>query len=299
MKIGYPCLNLTVPCQNSQTFRLASYSKQRFLATVNNNLDCLLETLEYNREKGIMFFRITSGLIPFASHPVSRVNWPVVFRNKFKTTGRFIKKQGMRISMHPGHFTLLNSPRKIVHRRSIREIDYHVDVLDLLGLDNSHKVQIHVGGVYNDKEKSLRRFIEAYKVLPPKLKRRLVIENDEKSYSANDCLRINKATGIPVIFDVFHHQLNNQKEDVKKIVKKVFSTWQKKDGLPMVDYSSQAPDKKRGAHIMNIDLKDFNKFLKVIRALDCDIMLEIKNKEKSAIQALELIRKSSFAKKLC
>ncbi len=257
-----------------------------------------METLQYNREKGILFFRITSGLVPFASHPVCRVDWPVVFRDKFKAIGRFIKKEKMRTSMHPGHFTLLNSLRTTVWRRSIKEIEYHVDVLDLLGLDNSHKIQIHVGGVYNDKEESLKRFIETYKKLSPKLKKRLVIENDENSYNADDCLRISKATKMPIVFDVFHHQLYNQGEDLKEIIKEIFLTWRKKDGIPIVDYSSQDANKKRGAHTEGIDLENFNKFLEITQDVDYDIMLEIKDKAKSALEALGFIGHSPLASKL-
>jgi len=58
----------------------------------------------------------------------------------------------------------------------------------------------------------------------------------------------------------------------------------------MVDYSSQHPSKVRGSHAETIDLADFGGFLKETRAWDFDLMLEIKDKEKSALQAVGAAR---------
>ncbi|HEO64189.1 MAG TPA: UV DNA damage repair endonuclease UvsE, partial [Candidatus Omnitrophica bacterium] len=70
MKIGYPCINRTLTCRGNNTFRLKSYSQKRFVKAVENNISCLLEVLKFNSEHKIFFFRISSGIIPFASHPV-------------------------------------------------------------------------------------------------------------------------------------------------------------------------------------------------------------------------------------
>ena len=208
MKIGYPCINLSLDCRSSKTFRLKNYSEERLINTIEGNLKCLFEILQYNNSHDLLFFRITSDLIPFASHPVMNLNWQDFFKNNFRSLGKYIKTKNMRISMHPGQYTVLNSKNQKVFRNSIKDLEYHVNVLDLLGLNKTAKVQIHVGGVYNDKKTSLKRFKKRFLNLEQRLKNRLIIENDDKSYNLDDCLNINKSTEAPIVFDIYHHECN-------------------------------------------------------------------------------------------
>lgn len=285
MRIGYPCINRTLECRPSRTFRLKSYSEDRLVETVAGNLDCLLGILRYNVENNLLFFRITSDLVPFASHPVCRFDWGGHFRQEFRRIGNFIKKHRMRISMHPDQFTLINSLKEEIFERSRRELLYHARVLDRLGLNRTAKIQVHVGGVYGDKPAAINRFISRYHTLEEEIRRRLVIENDDVSYTLADCLEISAETGIPVLFDVFHHSVNCSGEPVPEAVRRAAETWRKRDGILMTDYSSQKVDGTRGSHTETIDIRDFKKFLAAARGVDFDVMLEIKDKEKSAQKA--------------
>lgn len=287
MKIGYPCINLALPCRAGRTFRLRHYSKERLCETVDNNLSCLQSILEYNKNKRIRFFRITSDLVPFASHAVNTFPWQDHFKKKFKKIGSFIRHNKMRVSMHPDQFTLINSRDRLIYQRSLKELKYHADILDLMQLPFTAKIQIHVGGVYGDKRTSIERFIKRYKMVPESIRRRLVIENDERSYSLEDCMFINKTLRIPVVFDTLHHHLKNNGETIESALGLMVKTWQRRDGLPIVDYSSQQPDAVTGKHAETIDIKHFKKFLKQTQKYDFDIMLEIKDKEKSALKALK------------
>ncbi|MFA6918913.1 MAG: UV DNA damage repair endonuclease UvsE [Patescibacteria group bacterium] len=291
MKIGYPCINQTLHLSSSRTFRLASYSESKFKEIVDNNLNALTQILEYNVSSGLLAFRITSDLIPFASHPVCQLNWQDFYQGEFLALGKIIKKNNLRISLHPDQFVLINSLREDVLEASLRELHYQCEVLDLMGLNTTHKVQIHVGGVYDDKQASLKRFITRYKELPVKIKKRLVIENDDRLYNFADCLFISKKTGVPIVLDVFHHKCNNQKESLDAVLKKVVSTWKKNDGVPMLDYSSQDSHKKPGSHAPSIDVRDFADFASRLGRRDYDIILEIKDKEKSALKALAILKK--------
>jgi UV DNA damage endonuclease len=291
MKIGYPCINRSLSCKGDRTFRLKSYSEERFRWTVENNLNCLQRILEFNQQHGIFFFRITSDLIPFASHPVCTFPWQKTYRLSFEKLGDFIKKNQMRISMHPDQFIVLNSPRKEVVERSIAELIYHAEILDLLRLDSSAKIQLHLGGVYDDRTKSMQRFIDVYSSLDESVKRRLVIENDDRCYRVSDCLTVNKKIGVPVLFDYFHHCLLHRNEAVPEVLVDVSETWSRDDGIPMVDYSSQKPHEKPGRHADHIDSKDFRKFIAETKPFDFDVMLEIKDKEKSALEAIAILSK--------
>lgn len=293
MRIGYPCINRTVGCLSSRTFRLKSFSEDRLISTINSNLDCLMKILEWNLEYNILHFRITSDLVPFASHPINRLNWQHHFKSVFRKIGRFATKNSMRISMHPGQYTLLNSPKEIVHENSLKDLEYHTDVLDLMDLNNSSKIQIHVGGVYGDKNRAIKRFISRYERLDSRIKRRLVVENDERSYSVADCIKINEVTGVPIVLDSLHHETNNNHESITQAVQLCIDTWHRGDGVPIIDYSTQDPGQRPGKHAMSINLNRFKVFLEETKPYDFDIMLEIKDKETSALKAIEIGKKDN------
>jgi len=290
MRIGYPCINRSIDCTASRTFRLASYTEERMRETVFGNLSCLEKILAYNVMHGMLFFRITSDLVPFASHPVCTFPWQEEFSRVFEKTGEYIRRHGFRISLHPDQFVLLNAPDTGILQRSIADLVYQVQVLDLMGLDRSAKVQVHVGGVYGDKPAAIERFVKQYDLLDTAIRDRLVIENDERLYTLSDCLAIHGRTGIPVIADTFHHSLYNTGEQFTALLDPVRKTWKTHDGIPIVDYSSQEPGKRVGAHALHIVAEDFRQFLKETRPADFDIMLEIKDKEKSALAALGIAR---------
>ncbi|MFW9830129.1 MAG: UV DNA damage repair endonuclease UvsE [Candidatus Thorarchaeota archaeon] len=295
MKIGYPCINLSFECRSSKTFRLKNYSKQKLIETIKNNLDCLEKILQFNHGNNIQFFRITSDLIPFASHPIMEFDWQNYFKERFKGIGKYIKDSKMRITMHPGQYTVINSTNLKVVKNSIKELKYHTQVLDLLELDSSAKIITHVGGVYGNKQQSIKRFIEQYNKLDDDIKSRYVIENDDKSYDLNDCMNIHTETGIPVILDVYHHSCKSSGESIEEAIEKVSGTWKNKDGIPILHYSSEHPIKGKCRHADEIDINHFKKFIVRTRSFDYDLMLEIKNKEKSAILAIEtLINDTKF-----
>lgn len=285
MKLGYPCINTTLDCSASKTFRLKSYTPSKLVEIVEENLSCLIKILQYNVANNLFFFRISSQVIPFASHDICQFNWQEHFDEKLTDIGKYIKENDIRISMHPGQFTLLNSPRQSIVEQSIRELDWHCRFLEALNLNEEAKVQIHVGGVYGDKEKAKNNFMINYISLPEHIKRRLVIENDDYSYSLQDCLEISKKGNIPVIFDTLHHECLNNGEPMFVALQLAQATWNESDGVLMVDYSSQEPLGRKGEHAKTINLTHFSQFIMETGEYDFDIMLEIKDKEKSALKA--------------
>jgi UV DNA damage endonuclease len=289
MKIGYPCINRSIGCTANSTFRLANYSDDRCEETVAANLVCSQQILDYNLAHGIGFFRLSSDIVPFASHPVNTFDWTGHFKKELQALGRFIQKNKIRVAMHPDQFVILNALSPQIVEKSIAELRYHADFLDALGVDAKAKIQIHVGGAYGDKESAIRRFVEVYDSLPEPIHRRLVIENDERLFCLADCLDIHSQVGVPIVLDMFHHAIFNHGEEVDTAMRLAGATWKKSDGLPIVDYSSQASGSRTGAHTESIDIRDFGVFINNTRAFDFDIMLEIKDKETSVLKALAML----------
>lgn len=288
--------------QYPSTFRLKSYSEKRFLETVKNNLNHLLSILNFNKRNDIYFFRISSDIIPFASHPVCGVDWSGVFEVELEEIGDFINKNNIRVSMHPDQFVILNSKSEYIVKNSIRELLYHCKLLDSMRISSSAKIQIHVGGVYGDKKKAKKDFANNFnKLLEEGLQRRLVIENDDRSYSLQDCLDINSETSVPIVFDTFHHECLNNGETFQQALSTFVKSWNYPiDGNPVIYYSSQSIGERKGKHAKTLDKSHFiyiyNEFNNAVIEnqvdLDLDIMLEIKDKEKSALWALKMIKSS-------
>ncbi len=288
MRIGYPCINLSLDCRPSRTLRLANITPDRLRALVAGNLACLERIVRWNAERGLLFLRITSDLVPLASHPANRFPWDQEFAPDFARIGALIRSAGMRISMHPGQYTLLNSPRPEVVAAARADLAYHARVLDLLGLDRTAKIQIHIGGRYGDKAAALERFVREVERLDPAVRARLVVENDERLFNLDDCLAVSRATGLPVLLDGFHREVYPDGRTLPEALAAARATWGPQDGPPMVDYSSPLPGGRPGSHAHTLDEAHFRRFLVESAPHDFDLMLEVKDKERSALRALEI-----------
>lgn len=291
MKIGYPCINQSLGKKTISTFRISSYSEEKSIKAVSYNLKVLKEILSYNIQHDLLFFRISSDIIPFASHPICKFDWETYFKKDLLRLGQLVNEKKIRISMHPDQFVVLNSPNKEVVKNGIREINYQIAFLDAMRLDNSTKIQIHVGGTYNDKISSLDRFVKNYNtLLSEETRSRVVIENDDHRFSLKDCLVIHDKTNVPILLDVFHHECMNDGQTIQNTISVADKTWKKeKDGVMMMDYSNQEPNFRRGKHANTLEEIKFKRFLLTTIDSDYDLMLEIKDKEKSAIRARHIL----------
>ena len=291
MKIGYPCVNEAMDCSAANTFRLASYADERLVAAVTANLACLRRMLAWNVAQGLLFFRMGSGIVPFGSHPINTFPWQTYFAADFQVIGDYIKANNLRVSFHPDQFVVLNSPSTDIVQRSIQELIYQGSMLDLMGLDGTAKLQIHVGGLYGDRELALSRFAAVHATLPAAVKARVVVENDDRLFPLRDCLRLHAETGVPILFDNFHHECLNHGEPMAEALRLAAATWHPTaDGVPMMDYSSQALGERKGKHADDLVDDQFRCFLQEFHGLDMDLMLEIKNKEASALRAVTILR---------
>jgi UV DNA damage endonuclease len=294
MRIGYACIPLGINAKTTRRVSLKSYTEARILDAIKENLIDLEKILEYNKSHNISLFRISSDIIPLGSHSVNNVLWYEHFNRELRNIGKFINDNGMRVSMHPGQYTVLNSENEETVSKAVKDLEYHTSFLDALEVDGSHKIILHVGGVYGHKQNAIKRFIDNYRKLPKSIKNRLVIENDEKNYSIDDVLKISEKAQIPVVFDNLHNECHRDKNiNIDEIMEKVNKTWREKDGPIKVHYSQQDKTKKTGAHSKTINVKEFLEYHKQIKQYKPDIMLEVKDKNISAVKCNYVVEELS------
>lgn len=300
MSIGYACLALGVPDTAMKSCLMKNATEARLFALIGENLKSLENLVDYNIANDIKLFRISSDLIPFGSSPVNTLPWWEIFEKEFQRIGEKIKKSGMRVSMHPGQYTVLNSLDDDVVARAILDLVYHARVLTSLQTNAKHKIILHIGGVYGDQEQAAKRFIENFERLPDKVKSRLVIENDDKSYAIDDVLAIGRKLEIPVVFDLFHHKVKPpaMAKPVNEWLDDCAKTWRQKDGKQKIHYAEQHPGKKRGSHADTIGVDAFMGFYNNLKQKDIDIMIEVKDKNLSALKCLNCITTDPSIKRL-
>ncbi len=285
IKIGYACLTIGVPYTNFKSCIMKNATESRLMELISHNLNSLENIIDYNIKNGIKLFRMSSDIIPFGSNPINQLDWKLIFKDDFNRIGNMILKSGMRVSMHPGQYTVLNSPDGKVVENAIRDLRYHNKFLEALGCDSSNKIILHLGGVYGNKESAIKRFNRNYSYLGDSIKRRLVIENDDRSFSICDLLETSVNNNIPIVYDNLHNKVNgySDKSDLEWI-NLCSKTWGKHDGRQKIHYSQQNPQRQPGAHSKTIAVSEFLEFYKVISNLDIDIMLEVKDKNVSAVK---------------
>ena len=270
----------------NKTFRLSNLTEEKYLDTVRYNLKSLEDIIRWNAEHGIYFFRIGSELIPFASHADFLYDWTTDFKKEFAALHKLGKKHKMRFSMHPGQYSVLNSPDEKVVVNAIRDIEYHTEVLDLISPETG-RIVIHAGGVYGDKKAAMKRFIKNFSKLSKKAQGMLILENDDRSYNISDVLEICADLKIPAVFDILHHDCNPAEGDLKELLKMVVETWG--EDIPKFHISSRKGE-KGCPHTDYIEPEYFIRFKKIIDNLhfdkEYDIMIEAKMKDKAVLKII-------------
>jgi UV DNA damage endonuclease len=279
--LGFACVLSDGSLSTNHALRLAAVTEARLAEVAHRNLDDL-ERILFLMERGpLRLFRIGSSVVPLASHERVPFDWRPLVSRRLAEIGRRAVAAGFRLSMHPGQYTVLGSPDLEVVRRAVAEIDYSCTILDLMGLDGRHKVVVHGGGVYGDREATTVRLVQNLRSLPERLRNRLVLENDERLFNLQQILEIAEAAELPVVFDLHHHKLNPAPADAVELLERVRASW---NCRPKVHLSSQRPNARPGAHddmLLESDLRELEALLK----WDADLMVEAKAKEVAALQA--------------
>ena len=284
VRLGYACLCLSLDVRYTRGTILKYAQPERLRALIRGKLQALAPVLEFNRQIGVRVFRLSSDLIPFGGHPVNQIRWWEELGPAFDELGRIIREAGLRVSVHPGQYTVLSAVRSEVVEAAMADLVYHARLLDALGTDASHKIVIHGGGVYGDKAAATARWVERFRRLPEAVQRRLIVENDERLFGVEDVLEISHRSGAPVVFDAFHHRvMSGRADDYRRWLEAAFGTWQAGDGPPKIHFSSQAPGLRPGAHARLVDPDEFADFLAQAPPRPFDCMLEAKDKDKALL----------------
>jgi UV DNA damage endonuclease len=289
MNLGYACINLELSekgiTTNRGMIRKTFFEKGLPYASelALQNVRALYQILEWNQKQDIRVFRVTSDLFPWSSE--YRLEALPDFR-EIRSVLEAAGKLGIRISSHPGPFNKLAGSGATL-QNTIKDLETHSQVFDLMNLPASpwSKINIHVGGAYGDKAGSLQRFADNFKRLSSALRSRLTVENDDKPglYTVADLMHVHGMTGIPIVFDYFHHSLHPGLQSEEEGFLMAYSTWKVK---PIFHYSSsrrekEDPKSKREAHSdwAHEKIHTYGK--------DVDIILETKMKERSVLRYRE------------
>jgi UV DNA damage endonuclease len=191
-----------------------------------------LETIvKWNNEMGIKLFRLSSQIFPWSDdYSLSDLKDDAEICDRMFEIGNIATRAGQRLTMHPGPYNCLASPNQKVVEKTIRELNCHSEQFNMMGFEpsNYNKINIHVGGAYDDKEATLERFCRNFHLLRDDTKKRLVVENDDSpnEYSVYDLYHgVYKEIGIPITFDYFHHKFNTGNLTEEEALKMAARTW--------------------------------------------------------------------------
>ena len=285
---GYACINETLKKQKittNRSLKKATLDKKglEYVSELSlQNVKDLEHYLQWNLENNILFFRLSSSIIPWAN----KIDWHNMkdideIKEILKRCGTFANTHNMRLTMHPGQFVVLTSPHKHVVENSISELKAHSDLMDYMGLSHTpyNKINIHMGAAYGDKVNSSKTFIKNFKTLPDEIKSRLTVENDDKAvmYSTKDLYKlVYEEIGTPIVFDYHHHIFCTGDQSTQEALELALSTWC--TIKPIVHYSeSKALNEKVKVKPQAHSDFIFNKIDTF--GHDIDVMIEAKQKE--------------------
>ena len=301
IQLGLCCLNTKLREQKPPVFA----SRKMIVRCVNEkgvellksliiqNLNDVITMINWNEDNGIKVFRLSSELFPHKSNPkVEDYSFDFAL-DLLKEIGSLSKKFNQRLTFHPGQYNVIGSPNDKSFKQTIRDLKYHADVLDLMGMDQNSVMVIHGGGVYGNKVETLNRWCEQFQQLPDNVRKRLVLENCEKCFSIEDCLYVSEKVNIPVVFDTHHFECYNKlhpEETLKypeEYIQEILETWARRGIKPKFHVSEQGTG-RIGHHSDYIE--EIPEYLLEIPSkyeVEIDIMIEAKMKEQAIFKLYE------------
>jgi UV DNA damage endonuclease len=272
------------------------------------SLEYLSGILDYLDDHGIGMYRMATALAPYASHPelAHFRAQPQEAAEELARVGRRARDLDVRLSTHPGQYTVLNSEEERIQRLAVEELEVQAELLDGMGLGPEAVIVLHVGGMAGGRQAAADRFVRGFEMLSGAARQRLVVENDDRAFALCDVLALSGRIGRPVVWDVLHHHCHDP-DDVpdREALELALATWP--PGVtPKIHYSTPktaVEERKRRvgrrtertlvlpqlrAHADLIDPIAFEHFVtETARELEFDVMLEAKAKDLALLRLRE------------
>jgi UV DNA damage endonuclease len=304
IRFGYACINTELSAKNIRTGRtmIDKKFKQGGLQLAGEialaNARDLITILEWNEANGITLFRVGSELFPRWNH-YELADLPQIaeITQHLRAAGDYAKAHGHRITTHPGPFHILGSPQDHVVDNSLVSLERHSELFDLMGFEPSFEnlINIHIGSTYGDKDGTIERWLKNYDRLSDSVKKRLVLENDDKAsmYSVRELYeRVHTQIGIPITFDYWHHTFNTGDLSEREAFFLARETWDKYNVTQCTHYSEsrrreyqtlvERMFEHHGISMDNIEdyptfHKQYKEFTKIKEQAHADFILELPN----------------------
>lgn len=268
-----------------------NYNTSKLLEITKNNLDSLYEIIKYNVKNNFHFYRLTSKLVPLATHDKVDFDYITPLLDEYKKIGKLINDNNIRVDTHPDQYAVLNSMDSKIVRNTVEILEYHYKIMDAIGIKDKIII-LHVGSSACGKKASITRFINNFNKLPDHIKKCIAVENDDKVYNIKDVLELCHKINVPMVLDYHHFICNNEKEDINDYLKGIIDTWDGK--LPKMHFSSPKSKLKKEfrSHSDYINKECFIKFINILKKQDkdIDIMLEAKAKDDAVSRLVRCLK---------
>ena len=230
---GLCCLVVDTPLSfrsatHAYVSRLDAASRIAYLdAIALANITTLAAVVEYCARIGIRAFRVSSQLFPLATHPstgytIDALPSRAEIRRLFASVRQFAADAGIRLSLHPDQFVVLNSARPDVVDSAVAELEWQSEIAELLGAD---VVCLHGGSTAGGHDDAIDRLIHGIDRLSPRARVRLALENDDRCHGVVDLLPACLATGVPLVLDAHHHRVLPRELTIAEATDWAVATW--------------------------------------------------------------------------
>ena len=263
---------------------LGPAGRRDYLASIaEHNAAALEAAVRHCAALGIGAFRMTSQILPLATHPESGyalggLDSAGAIEAAFRRAGAAARELDVRLSLHPDQFVVLNSARTEVVDSAIGELVHQAGIAELVGADT---IVLHAGSAAGGMSEALARLAAGLARLPDSVLSRLALENDDRFFTPRDLLPLCRTAGVPLVYDVHHHRCCPDGLGVDEATDLAAETWGEREAYAHISSPRDGwHSGNRRPHAARIDPSDFPPGW-IGRTMTIDV--EAKDKERAVL----------------